>query len=196
VNLRLIVLQLIYRAIFSAGILAILWVGGQLVYAKAYQLYWMSRLKDQPVSANAIANANLPSSPLRSGDLMGRLDIVERRISVVVLEGVEDDTLGIAAGHVPGTSLPGSKGNLVIAAHRDTFFRELRNIEVGDTIQLSTSRGSFSYFVTNTEIVNPTETRVLKSSGHSELTLITCYPFSYLGSAPKRFIVHAHPSND
>jgi sortase A len=127
---------------------------------------------------------------------VGRLDIAERRISVVVLEGVEDDALGIAAGHVPGTSLPGSNGNIVIAAHRDTFFRELRNIDLGDRIQLSTPAGTFDYFVSNTEIVNPSETRVLESSGHSELTLITCYPFSFLGAAPQRFIVHARPQKE
>jgi sortase A len=125
---------------------------------------------------------------------VGRLDIAERDISVVVLEGVEDDTLGIAAGHVPGTSLPGSNGNIVIAAHRDTFFRKLRDIRVGNAIQVFTPRGTFDYRVSNTEIVSPSETRVLESSGHSELTLITCYPFSFLGAAPQRFIVHARPS--
>ena len=127
---------------------------------------------------------------------MGRLDIVERKISVVVVEGVDEETLAIAAGHVPGTSLPGSNGNVVIAAHRDTFFRELRNIHAGNTIQLSTPRGTFGYSVTNIEIVNPSETRVLESRGHSELTLITCYPFSFLGTAPQRFIVHARPQSD
>jgi sortase A len=157
----------------------------------------MSKLKAQLALANGISASTSPmSSSLRSGDLVGRLDIAERKISVVVLEGVEDDALGIAAGHVPGTSLPGSNGNIVIAAHRDTFFRELRNIDLGDRIQLSTPAGTFDYFVSNTEIVNPSETRVLESSGHSELTLITCYPFSFLGAAPQRFIVHARPQKE
>jgi sortase A len=196
-NRRLILIRMIYRALFAAGIVALLWVGGQLGYAKTYQFYSMSKLKAQLALANGISASTSPmSSSLRSGDLVGRLDIAERKISVVVLEGVEDDALGIAAGHVPGTSLPGSNGNIVIAAHRDTFFRELRNIDLGDRIQLSTPAGTFDYFVSNTEIVNPSETRVLESSGHSELTLITCYPFSFLGAAPQRFIVHARPQKE
>ena len=191
-NLRLTTIRLIYRALFTAGILALLWVGGQLGYSKKYQLYLMSQLKAQPAIA-----ASLPTSPrLRNGDLVGRLDIVDRKISVVVVEGVDEETLAVAAGHVPGTSLPGSNGNVVIAAHRDTFFRELRNIQVGNTIQVSTPRGTFDYSVTKTEIVNPSETRVLESNGHSELTLITCYPFSFLGAAPQRFIVHARSQSD
>lgn len=195
-NRRLILIRIIYRALFAVGIVALLWVGGQLGYAKTYQYYLMSKLKAQPALANGITDAASPlSSLLRSGDIVGRLDIAERKISVVVLEGIEDDALGVAAGHVPGTSLPGSNGNVVIAAHRDTFFRELRNIDVGDRIQFSTPAGTYEYFVSNTEIVTPSETRVLESSGHAELTLITCYPFSVLGAAPQRFIVHAGPQS-
>jgi len=191
VKRRVLVIQLIYRAFFAAGIVALVWVGAQLGYAKTYQLYMMSKLKTQPAFANSNADSKLPPSRLRSGDLVGRLDIMDRKLSVVVLEGVEDDTLGIAAGHVPGTFLPGSNGNVVIAAHRDTFFRELRNIHAGEKIQLTTPRGTFQYLVSNTEIVKPSETRVLESRGRDELTLITCYPFSFLGAAPDRFIVHA-----
>lgn len=191
-NRRLILIRMIYRALFAAGIMALLWVAGQLGYAKTYQLYLMSKLKAQPALANSIPDSTSPAwSSLRKGDIVGRLDIATRKISVVVLEGIEDDALDIAAGHVPGTALPGSYGNVVIAAHRDTFFRELRNIAVGDRIQFSTTAGTFEYVVSNSEIVHPSETRVLESSGHSELTLITCYPFSFLGSAPERFIVHA-----
>jgi LPXTG-site transpeptidase (sortase) family protein len=193
VALHATTIRLIYRALFAAGIAALLWVGGQIAYATTYQRYLLSRLKDQAALANESGSS---SSPLRSGELVGRLDIAERKLSVVVVEGVDDDTLAIAAGHVPGTSLPGSRGNIVIAAHRDTFFRELRNIRAGNKIQLSTPRGTFAYVVTNTEIVKPSETRVLESRGHSELTLVTCYPFSFLGAAPKRFIVHARPEAD
>jgi sortase A len=197
VNRRLILIRIVYRSLFVAGIAALMWVGGQLGYAKTYQLYLMSKLNAQPELDNRISDATSPlsssSSPLRNGDIVGRLDISARKISVVVLEGIEDDALGIAAGHVPGTSLPGSNGNVVIAAHRDTFFRELRNIDMGDRIELSTPAGTFEYFVSNTEIVKPSETRVLQSSGHSELTLITCYPFSFFGTAPERFVVHARP---
>jgi LPXTG-site transpeptidase (sortase) family protein len=196
VNRRLTAIRLIYRALLAAGILALLWAGGQLAYAKTYQLYLTSKLSALPLLENKQTGASLQSTPpLRSGDLVGRLDIAESRISVVVLEGVEDETLVVAAGHVPGTALPGSNGNIVIAAHRDTFFRKLREIHVGDRIQLSTARGTFGYSVSSTEIVRPSETRVLDSNGYPELTLITCYPFSFLGAAPQRFIVHANPSD-
>jgi LPXTG-site transpeptidase (sortase) family protein len=190
---RLFVIRLIHRTLFTAGIVALLWVCGQLGYAKTYQLYLMSKLKAQPAFANGLTDASLKSSArLRSGDLVGRLDIVERKLSVIVLEGVEDDTLGIAAGHVPGTSLPVPTETSSYRAPRHVL-PDTPEYPCRDTIRLSTPGGTFQYRVSNTEIVNPSETRVLTSSGHAELTLITCYPFSFLGTAPQRFIVHARP---
>lgn len=194
-SLRLILIHFIYRVIFGIGIAALLWVGGQLLYAMTHQLYAMSEFKPHPGIANSMADIPLWSSPpLQSGDLVGRLDNPERGLSLLVLEGVEVNTLGVATGRVPETPLPGSDGNLAPAAHRDTFFCELRNIHVGGTIRLSTPRGTFGYVVTTTEIVDPSETRVLESRGDSELTLITCYPYPFVGPASQRFIVHArHP---
>ena len=112
----------------------------------------------------------------------------------MVFHGVEEDTLAVGAGHVPGTPLPGAEGNSAIAAHRDTFFRKLEGIRSGDRIQFSTMRGTFDYVVNATETVDPEDTWVMESRGRQELTLITCYPFRFVGSAPKRFIVHAKPA--
>ena len=121
---------------------------------------------------------------------MGRIEIPRVGVSAVVLEGSDDTTLRRGVGHIPETSLPGV-GNVGLAAHRDSFFRGLKDIRKNDIIRLQTLEGTFRYRVEWTEIVQPEETQVLRQEGTSELTLVTCYPFYYLGSAPKRFIVRA-----
>ena len=97
----------------------------------------------------------------------------------------------VAAGHLPGTPEPGQPGNMAIAGHRDTFFRPLRGIKPEDEINFDTGGQIFHYRVASTQVVDPHDLAVLKSHHKNELTLITCYPFSYIGPAPKRFIVHA-----
>ncbi len=120
-----------------------------------------------------------------------RLEVPRLGISVMVHEGVEARTLRIGAGHVPGTALAGDPGNVVIAAHRDTFFRPLRNIRDGDTILVETLNGSYRYSVEWTRVVDPSDRQALASSADALLTLVTCYPFYYVGPAPERFIVRA-----
>ena len=110
----------------------------------------------------------------------------------MILEGTDDSTLRRAVGHISGYSLPGQSGNLALAAHRDTFFRPLRNIRKDDEIKLATSNGSYRYRVDSTLVVEPEDTQVLDDSGEAILTLVTCYPFDYVGSPPRRFIVRAH----
>jgi sortase A len=125
------------------------------------------------------------------GATIGRLTISRLHLRAIVLEGADDDTLAVALGHVPGTALPGQAGNVAIAGHRDTLFRCLRNISPNDLIVLQTPHGSYSYRVENTAIVKPQDVAVLASDSRSQITLITCYPFHYVGSAPDRFIVRA-----
>jgi sortase A len=127
----------------------------------------------------------------RPGDIIGRIEIPRIHVSVIVLEGSDSRILRVAAGHVQGTALPGTIGNVGIAAHRDTFFRPLRAIRPNDMITLTSLHGIFRYRVDGTEIVDPSDFQVLNRTKDAELTLVTCYPFYYLGSAPKRFIVHA-----
>lgn len=127
----------------------------------------------------------------RPGDIIGRMEIPRIHVSVVVLEGSDSRVLRVGAGHVLGTALPGAVGNVGIAAHRDTFFRPVRGIRPNDVITLTTPQGVFQYRVEGTEIVDPTDVQVLHQTKDAELTLVTCYPFYYVGSAPKRFIVHA-----
>jgi sortase A len=133
--------------------------------------------------------------PLRHGEMIGRLEIPRVRISVIVLEGSDSSVLEVAAGHIPGTGLPGLSGNVGIAAHRDTFFRSLRQIRPQDRLSFKTPIGIFEYGVESTEVVEPSDTGVLRHTTGEELTLVTCYPFNYIGDAPKRFIVHARQRN-
>ena len=126
---------------------------------------------------------------------MGRIEIRTIGLDAMILEGTDARTLRRAVGHIPGTPLPGKQGNVVITGHRDTFFRPLHNIRKDDEILLTTLNGSYRYRVDLTEVVEPQDTEVLADSDDAVLTLVTCYPFYYVGPAPKRFIVRAHLLN-
>jgi sortase A len=124
--------------------------------------------------------------------VLGRIEIPRLGIRAMVKEGVDDETLKVAVGHVPGTALPGEPGNIGLAAHRDTFFRRLRDVRKGDVLTLTTLDGSRSYRVTSTTVVEPDRVDVLaRAGGTSRLTLVTCFPFDWVGAAPKRFVVAA-----
>ena len=125
------------------------------------------------------------------GDTVAKLLIPRLGTQLYVVEGVDAGDLRLGPGHMPGTAMPGSDGNCVIAAHRDTHFRALKDIKEGDDIILQTRDGEFLYRVKNTHIVLPTNTASLQHSSIAELHLITCYPFYYVGNAPKRFVVQA-----
>lgn len=131
------------------------------------------------------------SPPLPHNGLLGRLTIPRLHISAMVREGTGEDTLSLALGHIPHTALPGQPGNVGVAGHRDELFRGLRNIRRDDLITFETRRGKFAYQVQSTSIVTPQDVDVLHAGPHPELTLVTCYPFYYVGSAPQRFIVKA-----
>lgn len=138
-----------------------------------------------------------PPAPIPENTLIGRLTIPRLRLKAIVREGSGENTLSLALGHIPGTSLPGQSGTVGIAGHRDTIFRSLRNIKKNDVIRFETLKGSRTYQVVDTKIVKPSDVSVLKPQDHPELTLVTCYPFYYVGSAPDRFIVQAREiSND
>ena len=136
-----------------------------------------------------------PPAPAMSG-LIGRIEIARLGLSVMIMEGDDGKTLRRAAGHVPGTALPGQPGNVGITAHRDTFFRPLRNIQMDDVITLTTLQGEYRYRVVSTKVVSPQDVEVLDSTGGEVLTLVTCYPFYFVGAAPNRFIVRAERVTD
>jgi sortase A len=150
-----------------------------------------------PVPSTASTAFGAPSAavagsviPGRGGPL-GRMDIARIGLQVMIMEGIDEGTLHKAAGHIPGTAMPGERGNIAIAGHRDTLFRALRNIRQGDEITLTTLSGSMRYRVDSLTVVRPEDTEALYDNNADTLTLITCYPFSFIGSAPMRFIVRA-----
>jgi len=141
---------------------------------------------------------SLPGQPGNIGPdgLIGRIEIQRLNMSVAVVEGTGTAALRRAVGHIAGTALPGQPGNIGIAAHRDTFFRPLRNIQRGDIVTLTTPRGEYRYSVVSTKVVDPDDVAVLNSDGSEILTLVTCYPFYFVGAAPNRFIVRAKRIRD
>jgi sortase A len=130
--------------------------------------------------------------PVDDGSLVGRLEVPRLGLSAIVREGVASQTLRRGAGRIPGTALPWeAAGNVGVAAHRDRVFRPLKDIGKKDIITLTTVEGTYRYQVEWTKIVTPKDTEVLHDTPGPTLTLVTCYPFYYVGSAPKRFIVRA-----
>ena len=152
----------------------------------------------QAAASRELESIRLPvstPSPRRAviatGALVGRVDIPRLGVSAIVREGEDAATLRYAVGHIPGTALPGESGNIGFAGHRDTFFRGLRNARVGDRIRVTTPSAVLEYVVRRVSVVEPDDVSVLNPTAGPLLTLVTCYPFSYIGSAPKRFIVQA-----
>ena len=123
---------------------------------------------------------------------MGRLEIPALGLTVPVLSDFDPASLKRGVGHIQGTAMPGGLGTLGLAGHRDTFFRPLQRIGANMDIRITDRSGTYHYVVDSTEIVTPDQVRVLDIGNQPKLTLITCYPFDYIGQAPKRFIVHAH----
>lgn len=123
------------------------------------------------------------------------LSIPSINLEVPVLDGTDDFTLNRAVGHIEGTPAPGQQGNVGIAGHRDGFFRGLKDVHEGDAIELITQKERARYVVDEILIVSPEEISVLGARSKSSLTLVTCYPFYYVGSAPQRYIVHASIAN-
>jgi sortase A len=136
-----------------------------------------------------------PKQPrdMREGSLVGQLDIPRLHLSAVVFDGTSESTLDRGVGHLSTSAQPDADGNIVLAAHRDTFFRPLRGVRRGDAITLITPHRELHYRVRSTEIVEPSDLTVIQPTTNDTLTLITCYPFSFIGAAPQRFIVHADP---
>ncbi len=125
------------------------------------------------------------------GSLLGEIEIPRIGLSSIILEGTEPGTLRRAVGHIPGTALPGQSGNLCIAGHRDTFFRPLRRVKAGDEVVVKTPTGTVLYRVKSAQVVRPEDAQVLDNTLVDVVTLVTCYPFHFIGTAPKRFVVRA-----
>ena len=193
-----LILGWIQRALFAGAIVLLGYCGFVLIEARVFQ-HLENRELDKLIAASPAATTEVtlraaiarPPRDVKSDGLIGRIEIPRLGVSSVVIEGTSGTTLRRAVGHIPGTASPGQQGNIGIAGHRDTFFRPLRNIRLDDVITLTTLSGTFHYRVVSTKVVNPFDVGVLDGSETEVLTLVTCYPFSFVGSAPDRFIVRA-----
>lgn len=152
---------------------------------QAFQRAVLARLARAEESESAAA-------PLRRGDVVGALKIPRLDVTIGVIEGDDAATLSVAAGHLPDTPLPWAGGNSALAGHRDTVFRALQDLRVGDELWLETlAHGTLRYRVRDMRVVEPDDLSVLAPSVQPQLTLITCHPFTYIGPAPRRFVVRA-----
>lgn len=136
--------------------------------------------------------ATAPAGKQAQGDVIGRIEIPALSLSAPITADYDVNSLRRGVGHIPGTAVPGGLGTVGLAGHRDSFFRPLRRIAPKMDIRLVDAGGTFHYAVDSTEVVNPERVQVLDIAARPELTLITCFPFDFVGAAPRRFIVHAH----
>jgi sortase A len=182
----------IYTALYAQTLLQSFWAN-QVSAQSQYELQANSRSvppdfhlwsenRIKAYRASLLTNVSPP---------LGVLQISSLHLQVPVLEGTDDLTLDRAVGHISGTALPGESGNIGIAGHRDGFFRGLKDLQVGVAIDLHARQGDFRYVVDNIQIVSPSDVSVLAAGEKPSLTLVTCYPFYFVGSAPLRYIVHA-----
>ena len=146
-----------------------------------------------PPAASLRSEHSTKNGPVKSSEgILGRLDIPALRLTTPILDDDDTQSLLKGAGHIRGTAMPGGLGNFVVAAHRDTYFRPLAGIKRGMALRVVTPEETFTYVVDSTKIVNPEDLDVLDTGDVPQMTLITCYPFHYIGAAPQRFTVTAH----
>jgi sortase A len=188
------------RALFALALICLVYYSIVIVHTWRYQRAAKSQVEQMvsierpPAARTVVPDA---AKPLKSGELIGRVDIPRLKLSAAVAEGDDDKTLGKAVGHLPDTPLPWQRrGNVALAAHRDGLFRKLENIRIGDDVRILTERGDYHYQVKKTHIVDPDDVWVIAPTETPTITLITCYPFSFVGNAPHRFIVQAELVED
>ncbi len=140
-----------------------------------------------PVTAAVVS---YPVRPVK-GDSVGTLTIPALKRTLPVIEGTGEKQLAKGVGHYAGSVLPGEVDNCVLSGHRDTVFRQLNEVKIGDPLVVQTSAGTFTYTVRSTRIVHANDKTVIVPTDHAVLTLTTCYPFNYIGSAPDRYIISA-----
>jgi sortase A len=184
---RSFALRAAYYVLLAGGFFGLGYAGYVIVDAHAYQAVEQSKFENISPSPSSGEEPH----PLIEGGVIGEMEIQRLGMKAIFVQGDSPRTLRRAVGHISETALPGQQGNVVLTAHRYTFFRPLRNIQSGDAITIKTLDGEFEYQVESTDVVSPSDVQVLQPSSENTLTLITCYPFYYVGGAPKRFIVHA-----
>ncbi|HUK18490.1 MAG TPA: class D sortase [Bryobacteraceae bacterium] len=184
------VIQVLSLLLMAAGAV-LLFQGARVFFESQFGQTEASRQFEGSSGAPANAPREAKWVRPRDGEAFAKLTIPRLDTELYIVEGDDSADLRRGPGHLRGTAMPGDDGNCVIAGHRDTHFRVLKDIRKGDDIILETSRGQFLYRVERTSIVPPSNTTPLQPTPGAELNLITCYPFYYVGAAPKRFVVEA-----
>jgi sortase A len=188
-------LRWVERALMIIGVVALSYCGWVFAETYLYQSFENRELEkilaSAPAATTATAARSVTVRAVAAGSTIGRIEIPRLGVTAIVRAGSDARTLQLAVGHIPGTAYPGERGNVGLAGHRDTFFRRLRDIRADDAIEVVTAEGRFTYRVQRTDIVQPSDVWVLDPTSQPSLTLVTCYPFSYVGAAPERFIVRA-----
>jgi sortase A len=182
------------RLLLAVAVLSLGYFSYVSIEAQLYQAYENRALNDilsRAAHPPDRTGKRPPRDRPQSGAVLGRLEITRLGVAAVVRAGTDARTLRLAVGHIPGTSVPGDGGNVGLAAHRDTFFRRLGEIRPDDEIRMVTPEGTFVYRVERTDVVSPRDVWVLDPTETPVLTLVTCYPFTYTGAAPERFVVRA-----
>lgn len=199
------------RLLVLIGILTLGYVGYSLLEARLFQAAQFREFQQALDRAKLAADGESPAvgvpppatdsafsvpggapvSATLTDSSLGRIEINAIGLAAMIQEGTDPRTLRRGVGHIPGTALPGQRGNVAITGHRDTFFRPLHRIKENDEITLTTLQGTYTYRVESTQVVNPEDVGVLADSDDAILTLVTCYPFYFVGPAPQRFIVRA-----
>jgi len=201
-NMRISITLLSWLLLAGGGYLA--WRGASDYYEsvnsqRVEALNWENQNTEQtssdvsPVSPRADFHRvkAINAKQYSPGQSVAKLSIPRLSTVLYVLEGTDDNELKRGPGHLEGTVMPGKAGNCVIAGHRDTHFRVLKDIARGDEIVVQSRQGTYRYKVTGTSVVSPDNTDSLQPTSNAVLNLITCFPFNFVGSAPRRFVVHA-----
>lgn len=179
------ILILLERGLLALGVALAIWCAIVLLEAR--------RTNTMPVPPPPAASAPAPAPrPAPApGTWIARLEAPSVDLASTVLEGTDDGTLRRGAGHIENTAFPGEPGNVGVAGHRDTIFRPVRKLETGDVLTVTTADRRYQYRISSIRIVNPEDVYVLDPTDRPMLTLVTCYPFEFVGHAPRRYIVHA-----
>jgi len=173
------------------GLTCISWCGWVVAKERSFQVEASRALERELSSSPSQSASRAVANSTVAPNLIGRLEIARVKLSAMVVEGDDEETLNVAVGHLPDTPFPWQSGNSALAGHRDTFFRPLKDVRVGDEIVLTSLHGELHYRVERTAVVDPQDLSVLRPSTKPTLTLVTCFPFFYVGHAPRRFVVQA-----
>ena len=191
------ILRAAERTLFASAVLCLGLYGAGTAEA------WLFGLREQARLAAASGEGSVPGpspafytsqslrSSAQSGHAWGRIEVSRLGLDALVAEGIDPATLRVAVGHLPDTAFPDEVGNVALAGHRDSVFRPLRDLSAGDVVRLTTPLGAFTYEVDAIAIVAPDRTDLIAYGAERVLTLVTCYPFTYVGRAPQRFVVRA-----